>query len=182
VNGRFLTTRRVALASLAALTLIPAFAATGLEMSAPDALAQLKAGKLILVDIRTPDEWKQTGVAQGAVRLDMQHPKGAPGFMDDLLKLTKGDKNAPVALICRTGNRTTQVQLQCPGRHGRQRGWPGLAATRIAAAIAAIGACPPCALAGISVLFRSTWRYRVLWSCRRVAPDRGNTYRSTFML
>ena len=110
MNGRFLTTRRVALASLAALTLIPAFAATGLEMSAPDALAQLKAGKLILVDIRTPDEWKQTGVAQGAVRLDMQHPKGAPGFMDDLLKLTKGDKNAPVALICRTGNRTTQVQ------------------------------------------------------------------------
>ena len=106
MNGRFLTTRRVALASLAALTLIPAFAATGLEMSAPDALAQLKAGKLILVDIRTPDEWKQTGVAQGAVRLDMQHPKGAPGFMDDLLKLTKGDKNAPVALICRT----TQVQ------------------------------------------------------------------------
>ena len=110
MNGRFLTTRRVALASLAALTLIPAFAATGLEMSAPDALAQLKAGKLILVDIRTPDEWKQTGVAQGAVRLDMQHPKGAPGFMEDLLKLTKGDKNAPVALICRTGNRTTQVQ------------------------------------------------------------------------
>ena len=110
MNGRFLTTRRVALASLAALTLIPAFAATGLEMSAPDALAQLKAGKLILVDIRTPDEWKQTGVAQGAVRLDMQHPKGAAGFMDDLLKLTKGDKNAPVALICRTGNRTTQVQ------------------------------------------------------------------------
>jgi cyclase len=52
VNGRFLTTRRVALASLAALPLIPAFAATGLEVSAPDALAQLKAGKLILVDIR----------------------------------------------------------------------------------------------------------------------------------
>jgi hypothetical protein len=78
VNGRFLTTRRVALASLAALPLIPAFAATGLEVSAPDALAQLKAGKLILVDIRTPDEWKQTGVAQGAVRLDMQHPRGRP--------------------------------------------------------------------------------------------------------
>jgi rhodanese-related sulfurtransferase len=110
VNGRFLTTRRVALASLAALTLIPAFAATGLEMSAPDALAQLKAGKLILVDIRTPEEWKETGVAQGAVRLDMQHSKGAPGFTEDLLKLIRGDKNAPVALICRTGNRTTQVQ------------------------------------------------------------------------
>ena len=110
MSGRFLTTRRTALTWMAALTLTPAVAATSLEMSAPDALAQLKAGKLILVDIRTPQEWQQTGVAQGAVRLDMQHPKGAPGFTDDLLKLTKGDKNAPIALICRTGNRTTQVQ------------------------------------------------------------------------
>ena len=88
---------------------MPAFAATGLELSPPDALAQVKSGKLILVDVRTPGEWKQTGVAQGAVMLDMQHPNGAPGFMDDLLKLTKGDRNAPVALICRTGNRSGQV-------------------------------------------------------------------------
>jgi rhodanese-related sulfurtransferase len=73
-------------------------------------MAQVKAGKLMLVDIRTPGEWKETGVAQGAVRIDMQHPKGGPGFMEELLKNTKGDKNAPVALICRTGNRTTQVQ------------------------------------------------------------------------
>lgn len=53
---------------------------------------------------------RRTALTQGAVRLDMQHPKGAPGFMDDRLKLTKGNKNAPVALICRTGNRITQVQ------------------------------------------------------------------------
>ena len=53
---------------------------------------------------------RRTALTQGAVRLDMQQPKGAPGFMDDRLKLTKGNKNAPVALICRTGNRTTQIQ------------------------------------------------------------------------
>jgi rhodanese-related sulfurtransferase len=110
VNRNDLISRRGAIAWLAAFTLTPTFAATGLEMSAPDALAQVKAGKLRLVDIRTPAEWQQTGVAQGAVRLDMQHPKGAVGFMDELLKQTKGDRNAPVALICRTGNRSTQVQ------------------------------------------------------------------------
>lgn len=103
-------TRRAILAGLAAGFTLPAFATTGLELSPPDALAQVKSGKLILVDVRTPGEWKQTGVAQGAALLDMQHPKGATGFMDDLLKLTKGDRNVPVALICRTGNRSAQVQ------------------------------------------------------------------------
>jgi len=110
LNGNGMLLRRRALAGLAAITLTPVIAATGEALSAPDALAQLKAGKLTLVDIRTPAEWQQTGVAQGAVRLDMQHPKGAKGFMAELLRQTRGDKNAPVALICRTGNRSSQVQ------------------------------------------------------------------------
>jgi rhodanese-related sulfurtransferase len=47
----------------------------------------------------------------------MLHPQGAPGFTNALLDKVKGDKNAPIALICRTGNRTTQVQryLQSQG-------------------------------------------------------------------
>jgi rhodanese-related sulfurtransferase len=32
------------------------------------------------------------------------------GFLEAVLKQTKGNKNAPVALICRTGNRSTQMQ------------------------------------------------------------------------
>ena len=80
------------------------------DLSAIDAAAQAKAGKLTLVDIRTPPEWKETGVPQGAALLNMVHPQGAQGFTDALLQKLKGDKNAPVALICRTGNRTTQVQ------------------------------------------------------------------------
>ena len=40
----------------------------------------------------------------------MKHPQGAPGFTDALLQQVNGDRNAPIALICRTGNRTTQVQ------------------------------------------------------------------------
>jgi hypothetical protein len=49
--------------------------------------------------------------------INMLHPQGAPGFANALLDKVNGDKNAPIALICRTGNRTTQVQryLQSQG-------------------------------------------------------------------
>lgn len=31
-------------------------------------------------------------------------------FLQDLLAAVKGDKDAPIAIVCRTGNRTTRVQ------------------------------------------------------------------------
>lgn len=87
------------------------------DLSAAEAAAQVQSGKLLLIDIRTPPEWKETGVAKGATLLNMLHPQGAPGFANALLEQVKGDRNAPIALICRTGNRTTQVQryLQSAG-------------------------------------------------------------------
>ncbi len=87
------------------------------DLSAPDAAAALAAGKVVLVDIRTPPEWKETGVAKGAKLINMQHPQGATGFTSALLEQVGGNKDAPIALICRTGNRTTQVQryLQSQG-------------------------------------------------------------------
>ncbi len=87
------------------------------DLSAPEAAAAVSAGKITLIDIRTPPEWKETGVAKGARLINMLHPQGAPGFTSALLDQVKGDRNAPIALICRTGNRTTQVQryLQSQG-------------------------------------------------------------------
>ena len=80
------------------------------DLSAPEAAVQAQSGKLVLIDIRTPPEWKETGVAKGARLINMLHPQGAPGFTNALLEQVKGDRSAPIALICRTGNRTTQVQ------------------------------------------------------------------------
>lgn len=87
------------------------------EISAPAALEAVHAGKLTLIDIRTPPEWKQTGVAAGAKLINMIHPQGAAGFLNEVLAKVGADKTAPIALICRTGNRTTQVQkfLQAQG-------------------------------------------------------------------
>ena len=87
------------------------------DMSATEAAEAVQSGKVTLIDIRTPPEWKQTGVAKGAKLINMLHPQGPDGFANQLLSELKGDKNAPIALICRTGNRTTQMQqfLQAKG-------------------------------------------------------------------
>jgi rhodanese-related sulfurtransferase len=102
---------------IAALLCLLALPAAAQEIAAPEAFAAARAGKLTLIDIRTPPEWKQTGVAQGATLINMIHPRGAAGFLDEVLQKVGADRTVPIALICRTGNRTTQVQkfLQAQG-------------------------------------------------------------------
>ena len=82
----------------------------GPNLSAPDAHALAESGKLTLIDIRRPEEWRQTGVAKDAKRINMEHPDGLIGFLREVAREVKGDANAPIGLICRTGNRTTQIQ------------------------------------------------------------------------
>ena len=81
-----------------------------LELTAPEAQHRVVAGELTLIDIRTPEEWRQTGVPRDAKLVNMVHPGGAEGFVSEILGQVGGDTAAPIALICRTGNRTTQVQ------------------------------------------------------------------------
>lgn len=83
---------------------------SGPTLTAPEAHTQAQAGKLTLIDIRRPDEWKQTGVAQGALEINMAHPQGATGFVEQVAAELGGKRDAPIGLICRTGNRTTQMQ------------------------------------------------------------------------
>ena len=104
--------QRLSLAAAAALMLLSINACSqdsGPALAAPDAHTQAQAGQLTLVDIRRPDEWRQTGVAQGALRINMAHPQGTAGFVRQV-EAEVGDKNAPIGLICRTGNRSTQMQ------------------------------------------------------------------------
>lgn len=94
------------LALSAGLFMAACIAETGPTLSAPDALAKSRAGEIMLIDIRTPREWRQTGVAEGALTIDMTRKT----FVEEILQAVHGDKDAPVAIICRTGNRTTYTQ------------------------------------------------------------------------
>lgn len=86
------------------LSALPAQAAETV-ISTPDAYVAAKAGNIILVDIRTPPEWKQTGIAEGAIALDMTDKS----FVDSLVRLRAAYPDKPIALICRTGNRSGHV-------------------------------------------------------------------------
>ncbi len=76
-----------------------------LELSAPEAHHRTQSGQLTLIDVRRPDEWRQTGLAQGAIGIDMRRPD----FGQAVLQAVGGDINAPIGIICRTGNRTTSL-------------------------------------------------------------------------
>ena len=59
-----------------------------------------------LVDIRRSEEWRQTGIIEGSHKITLFDGRGriAPDFQRKFEAVTDPDK--PVALICRTGNRT----------------------------------------------------------------------------
>jgi rhodanese-related sulfurtransferase len=101
--------RRAALAIGAALLVTACTTNAGSPgpvLSAPEALEKSRAGEITLIDIRTPREWRQTGVAEGALPIDMTRKS----FVQDVLDSVDGNKDAPIGIICRTGNRTTYTQ------------------------------------------------------------------------
>ena len=95
---------------IAALVLpLPVFAQTASEratMSVREAFDRSKAKDVLLVDIRTPEEWKDTGVPEGAIRLDMT----SPVFEARLATLRAENPGKPIAIICRTASRTRRLQ------------------------------------------------------------------------
>ncbi|MGN7885605.1 rhodanese-like domain-containing protein [Dyadobacter endophyticus] len=64
----------------------------------PQALAQIKAGKAYLVDVRTPEEF-DGGHLQYSKNINFN----SPDFKAEVAKL---DKSKPVYLYCRSGNRS----------------------------------------------------------------------------
>lgn len=105
--------RRRLLAGVAIASLIPVGLVAqylfrlpeGPILDAPAAHREASAGRLLLIDIRRPDEWQASGSAATAQRLDMRRED----FTDALLTLAKGDRAAPVALICARGVRSARL-------------------------------------------------------------------------
>ena len=74
-------------------------------LAAPDALERVRTGALVLVDIRRPDEWARTGIAEGALALDMRRAD----FAEALTAALGGNRSAPVAVICARGVRSAAL-------------------------------------------------------------------------
>lgn len=100
---------RIYIASLALfLSLIsiawPAHADTPL-MSAPQAYEKLSKGDLIVLDIRSREEWQDSGIAQGALPISMHEKDFLERFQSVLLEY----EPEKIAMICATGGRSAEV-------------------------------------------------------------------------
>ena len=63
-----------------------------------------------IVDIRTPQEWKETGILKGAIPIMFFKPDGSYNIEQFLNELNKKvDTKKTFAIICRTASRTTML-------------------------------------------------------------------------
>jgi len=66
--------------------------------------------KIPIVDIRTPSEWRETGIVKNSIPIMFFNERG--GYNVDLFLTelnAKVDTKKPFALICRTGSRTSMI-------------------------------------------------------------------------
>jgi rhodanese-related sulfurtransferase len=77
-------------------------------MSAREAHAKALADELVLVDIRTTDEWRKTGVPASGYAITMHQDQAT--FMQELARATGGSRQKPLALICAVGGRSAFLQ------------------------------------------------------------------------
>jgi rhodanese-related sulfurtransferase len=103
--------KHLALTLLLSLLALPALVLPALaEVTHRPASAELINSGIPVIDIRTEQEWRQTGVVAGAIPITFFDARGrydAQAFLQQLEQQV--DKDQPIALICRTGNRTRAV-------------------------------------------------------------------------
>lgn len=111
-------------AALAGALALPAFgparaadAAPFTTMAADVAHQKALDGEIILVDIRTPEEWAETGIGEGAIAINLRDRD----FVQRLVALRQAFPDKPIALICRTGHRSGYAVTTLAGQ-----GFPGL--------------------------------------------------------
>jgi rhodanese-related sulfurtransferase len=104
------TRRSVVLGGVSALllTATSAHAQSVNTVKPPEAWAMMQKGQVVLIDVRSPKEWRQTGVPKNARLVTVHDARGAAGFVNGVRKVVRGDLKKPVALICRSGNRSAQ--------------------------------------------------------------------------
>ena len=81
------------------------FAAEPGQLDAIQAHTRAEAGKLVLIDVRTEEEWRETGIGTFAVPISMLDR----AFLQKLDAAVGGDKTKPIAMICASGVRSAMV-------------------------------------------------------------------------
>jgi len=91
------------------------------SVSASEAATLVAQGRAVLVDVRTPEEWAETGVAEPALLISMQEMKGEAGR-----KLLEEHKDKELLFYCHSGARSGMVARAVAGQGVRAGNVGGL--------------------------------------------------------
>ena len=94
--------------ALVAAAMAPAIGDESGRLSVEEAYAKSLSGEVLLVDIRSREEWSETGVATTARLISMHEP----GFLEALNAAVESNRDRAIALICATGSRSALLQGQ----------------------------------------------------------------------
>lgn len=97
-------TALIGVGAVAGFSRFTARAEAATTLSPDEALAAAERGDVLLVDIRRPDEWAETGVPAHAVAIDMRDDE----FISKLTAARISDTQ-PVAVICARGIRSARL-------------------------------------------------------------------------
>lgn len=84
----------------------------GPKLPADVAYDRMQSHELVIIDVRDPSEWLQTGLGRGVIPISMHRLDGVEGFIDAVKREVDGRLDAPVAVICATGNRSRAMQYE----------------------------------------------------------------------
>lgn len=74
-------------------------------ISVQEANAMASDGRVILVDVREPDEWQQTGRPANSTGISLSDSD----FIGRFLDIAGGERDQAVAVSCRTGGRSSEA-------------------------------------------------------------------------
>lgn len=101
------------LAILLVVAVLRPSAQTGQDIiSADEAFKLAQAGDLVIVDIRTPREWRETGIAEPALQLSMPADVTDDRFQARFNDIKNQNPGKAIAIICATGGRTAWMQAE----------------------------------------------------------------------
>lgn len=81
-------------------------------LSVSDAYIKARNNEIILIDIRSENEWEETSIPSVAKPLSMHDAQ----FLTKFLALSKQANGKPIALICATGGRTAWLKKELSRR------------------------------------------------------------------
>ncbi|WP_145108038.1 rhodanese-like domain-containing protein [Cereibacter sediminicola] len=105
--------KRLLMALAAAVQVVAPAARAGDVVTLAPAAQDLERGEALVVDIREPSEWRETGVLPNAVLLPF---RDADSFLAQVGPRLKPGQ--PIALICRSGRRSAAAAAAIAGRSG----------------------------------------------------------------